>query len=243
MNAHSTMEAAMPPSGMEPAPGAGAPPASEPKRAGRRARPGAAGAVAAVVVVVALIVVVLHRPGGSPLRVSPAAPGADWQTYHDPLGLFSARIPANWTVRATTGTQSYGDRTGSATETAEIIQFNDPALGAVLASFEVSAEPIRNDFERHWYCQGFSRKNGTFHGIPVEQEFDALWLFETANAHFQLNVNIPGVLGAPHSETLHPATDPTPTPLPAALVASERATLATILDAFQPTNGRALSSP
>ncbi|HEV2235968.1 MAG TPA: hypothetical protein VGR57_04820, partial [Ktedonobacterales bacterium] len=130
----------MQPSGMEPTPGAGAPSASESRRAGRRARVGAFGAVAAVVVVVALIVLVLHRPDGSPLGITPAAPGADWQTYHDPLGLFSARIPANWTAHATTGMETYGDRTGSATETSEIVQFNDPALVADLAPFAISAD-------------------------------------------------------------------------------------------------------
>ncbi len=233
----------MPSSEMESAPSGAVPPQGELLRVRRRVRLSTLGAGAALCLVVALFALVLVRPDGSPLGITPAAPGADWRIYHDPLGLFTARIPATWTTNATTGTESYGDRTGSATETSEIVQFNDPALGAVLAPFEVSADPIRNDFERHWYCQGFARKNGTFHGIPAEQEFDALWLFETANAHFQLNVNIPGVLGAPHSETLHPATDPTPTPLPAAMVATERATLATMLAAFQPTNATALACP
>ena len=80
-----------------------------------------------------------------------------------------------------------------------------------------------------------------FHGIPAEQLADAVWLFETANAHFQLNLNIPGVLGGPHTQPLHPATDPTPTPLPVAMVVADRVTLGTILGAFQPTDATPLS--
>jgi hypothetical protein len=237
------MEAAMQPSGMEPAPGADAVSASESTHTGRRARLGAAGAVAAVVVVVALIVAVLHRPGGSPLGVNPAAPGADWQTYHDPLGLFSARIPATWQANATTGTETFGDRTGSASESTEIIQFSDPALGAGSAFFFVSGAPIRGDFEHHWYCQASTQKSGTFHGIPADHFEDATWLFQTANAAFQLDVEIPGVLGPIHSQPQYFVPPPTPTLLPSVLVAADRATLATILDAFQPTNATALSCP
>jgi hypothetical protein len=228
---------------MESAPGDGAPGKSP--RNGWRARLGMLGAVAAMCVIVGLIVVLLRPPGAGigTVGVNPSGAAApnEWQAYHDPLGLFSARLPATWTAHATTGTASYGDRTGSATETTEIVQFSDPALGAGSAGFEVSAEPIKSDFERHWYCQGFTRKNDTFHGIPTEHEYDALWLFDTANAHFQLNVDIPGVLGAPHSQPPQFGWHPTPTPLPAETVAADRATLSTILSAFQPTDATPLS--
>lgn len=209
----------------------------------RRVRVGAIGAVAAVCVVVALFAVVTRAPGDGTLGGDPNGPAApaDWQTYRDPLGLFSVRLPKGWTAQSSTSSETFGDRTGSATETAEMIQFSDPALGAASARVDVSAAPIKTDFERHWYCQGFPQKTSSFHGIPAESTSDAMWLFDTGNAHFQLDVWIPGVLVPPHSSPLQLAPVPTATPLPQATVAADRAVISTILGSFRPTNAAALS--
>jgi hypothetical protein len=235
----------MQPPEMESAPGVEALREGKPPRAGRRVRLGALGAVAAMCLVVALFAVVMHRPNLGTLGVNPHGPAAqaDWQTYRDPLGLFSVRLPKEWTAQVSTGEESYGDRTGSATETAETIQFSDPALGAGSAGFDVDASPIQSEFERHWYCQGFTQKQSAFHGIPAEHLSDATWLFDTANAHFQLDVWIPGILEPAHSQPLQLTPIPTATPLPPATVATDRSVLDTILGAFQPTNATALSCP
>jgi hypothetical protein len=94
----------MQPSEMESTPSVDALREGEPPRAGRRARLSALGAVAATCLVVVLIAVLLHR-SDSALGVNPNGPPApaDWQTYLDPLGLFSVRLPAEWTAHVYTG--------------------------------------------------------------------------------------------------------------------------------------------
>jgi hypothetical protein len=150
------------------------------------------------------------------------------------------RLPPAWTARADTGEESFGDRTGSASETTETVQFTDPALGAGSAGFDVDAAPIHSAFERHWYCQDYLQKWSAFHGIPAEHLSDATWLFDTANAHFQLDVWIPGVLEPPHTQLPQLTPVPTATPLPPGTVAEDRSLLGTILGAFQPTNATPL---
>ncbi len=184
-------------------------------------------------------------PTSGTLGVNPNGPAApaDWQTYRDPLGLFSVRLPKQWRAQVSTGQASFGDRSGSASEPTETIQFSDPALGGARAQVDVNASPIQSAFERHWYCQAFPQKNGTFHGIPADHNQDATWLFDTANAHFQLDVWIPGVLEPWHSHGAELTPVPTATPLPQATVAADRAVLGIILGVFQPTNATALSCP
>jgi hypothetical protein len=233
----------MQPSEMDSAPHAAMPEANPTPRASRRVRLGALGAAAALCLVVALFVALTHGlAGGSPASGAPAA----WQTYRDPLGLFTVRLPGAWSAHADMSQETFGDRTGSASETTEIIQFSDPALGAASARFSADAAPIRTDFERHWYCQGPSHTNSSFHGLPAESPSDATWLFETANARFarfQLDVWIPGVLEPPHTSPLQLTPVPTATPLPQATVAADRTIIKTILGSFQPSNAAALTCP
>lgn len=215
--------------------------ASAGTRRGRRAgRLGILVAGVAVALVVALFAVVsLQR--GSGLGTPPPVVPASWQTYHDPAGLFSLRVPDGWTVDIETGTSTFGDRTGSATETSEFVSVHDPAQTTGSARFDVNAAPISTAFERHWYCQAFPSANSDFHGIPATSMGQAMWLFDTANAHFQLDVWIPGVLEPPHSSPMMPSSMPTATPLPAATVAVDRQILAAMLGSFAPTDPHALA--
>lgn len=207
------------------------------RRAGRL---GLAAAGVAVALVVALFAVLsLQRGGGA--GVPPPVVPSSWQTYHDPAGLFSLRVPDGWAVHLDTSAASYGDRTGSATETDEFLSVSDPAQGSASAHFDVYASPIRTAFERHWYCQGFPSANTAFHGFPTTLTDQAMWLFDTANAHFQVSVWIPGVLEPPHSVPLILTPVPTATPLPATWVAVDRQMLATMLGSFAPTNAHALA--
>lgn len=200
---------------------------------------GILGTGVAMALVVALFTILsLPRGGGaSPLPVVPA----NWQTYHDPAGLFSLRMPRGWIADLSTSTETFGDRTGSATETSEYLAVRDPTQGGGSPRFYVSAAPISTAFERHWYCQAFPGANDTFHPIPAPAMGQAMWLFDTANAHFQLDVWIPGVLEPPHSSPIMPPSMPTPTSLPATTITVDRQILATILGSFAPTNPRALS--
>ena len=233
----------MPPAERESTPRDGTLGKDEVPRTGQRGRPRALGVVAAIGLVVTLLAMVLHRPASGPLGLlltGPAAP-AEWPTYRDPLGLFRVRLPPAWTAVVYMGEDSWGDRTGSATEPEEAVQVSDPALGAGSARFDVDATPIHTAFERHYYCQAAWQWWRTVLSFPIDDLSDATWLVDTANAHFRLKVMIPGVLGWPHASR-HPLTPvPTATPLPPVTVAADLSVLSTIVGAFQPTNATALS--
>lgn len=228
----------MHPSEMEPAPAVEAPQSKQAPRGAWRVRLGAFGAIVAVCLIVALFAVLMLRPS-SLFGVTPSVP-ANWQTYHDPSGLFSVQMPSEWTVQVSTSTESFGDNTGSATETEEMIRFSDPALGEASAQVYVSASPIQSDFERHWYCQSFGQANPLPHDIPPETLSPGPFLFNTANAHFQVSAVIPGVLGPPHTSPVFTSPPPTPTPLPSQTVAVDRTVLSMILGSFLPANSTPL---
>jgi hypothetical protein len=151
------------------------------------------------------------------------------------------RLPPPWTVRFDTGSSGFGDSTGSATETDEFISFTDPAQGDASPWVSVNATPIHTAFERHWYCGAFPGKHDSFHGIPAQSVFDVEWLFETGNAHFQIDYAIPGVKGPPHTSPLILTPSPIPTPLPPSTVFADQTLVNTILASFQPTDPHALA--
>lgn len=177
----------MHPSDMQSTTNVEAPQSKEAPRTGWRARLGVFGALAAACLVVALFALVMRRSDGGLFGVSPNTP-ADWQTYRDPRGLFSARLPKQWATSVETSTDTFGDNTGSATEITEMIGFSDPALGEASARVNVLAAPIQSDFERHWYCQSFSQTTNPLHGISAGSLSPGPFLFDTANAHFQVSV-------------------------------------------------------
>lgn len=199
-----------------------------------------------VCVVLALFAVLLVRGPGSaqsPLSSGPSVP-VGWQSYHDPAGLFRVRLPVTWAVRLDTSSATFGDRTGSATETDEMIRFSDPAQGNASPAVLVTVAPIRTDFERHWYCNAWrSSEHDSFHGYPAAtmSPGSATWLFESATAHFQLAYMIPGVAGPPSTGPLMLTPVPTPTPLPKATIDADTTTVNTILASFQPTSASPLA--
>ncbi|MFI5273919.1 MAG: hypothetical protein ACHQ4H_12875 [Ktedonobacterales bacterium] len=212
--------------------------------AGRRPPIGRVSTVVAVVavgLVVALFALLVLRQSTAASFPQGAAPPVDWQTYRDPTGLFSVKLPRSWQVTIETGTSSFGDRTGSATEQDEMISFTDPALGSASASVYVYAAPIHTAFEQHWYCQARQDYNATFDGIAAHAEGDVLWLFETRNAHFQLSYVIPGVKGPPHSSPIMRGPVVTETPLPQAEIATDESIVNAMLVSFQLTSTHSLS--
>jgi hypothetical protein len=141
----------------------------------------------------------------------------------------------------TAGEYALRPRAASRDQQNPTAHFSDLTVGAASARAYVDARPIKGDFERHWYCQAWQHKNCSFHGIPADNTSDATWLFETRNAHFQLDVWIPGVLEPPHSSPLQLTPVPTATPLPQATVTADQTIIATILGSFQPANTAPLS--
>lgn len=200
-------------------------------------------------VVAGLATVLLGRanaPGGSsPSIGGGSADTSGWQTYHDRMNLFSLRMPPGWTAQVTTNNGTVGDNTGSMSVTTENVVLSDPTQGDVSAKMFISAESIDSAFARHWYSQAWpgSQYNTTFHGIPAQHFDQTVWLFNSAGAHFQLDVMIPGVISPPME--LGPITvlPPTPTPLPANQLAADRADINGMLATFRPSNPAPLSCP
>jgi hypothetical protein len=206
---------------------------------------------AGIGIVTVLFVALLAHPFGMPQPFgwfgAPPVP-ADWQTYRDPAGLFSVRMPPGWAVRFSTDSATFGDRTGSASETSEDVFISDPALNNGPPSLisgspwvAIHADPINTDFERHWYCQGFAQPSGPptfFFGVPAQSDSNGGWLLETAHAHFQIDA-----ANGPSYEYPGPATPSTPTPLPPATVTADQILINAILGSFRPTDPHALNCP
>ena len=206
-------------------------------------------ALVVVAVVGGLAIALLGRGSAPANGSSPSIGGSGsvntsgWQVYHDPMNLFSLRVPPGWTAQVSTSTGTMGDRTGSMTETMETVELSDPTQGQASARVIVDAEPINSDFAHHWYCQAWPARSQTttFHGIPAVHFEPAVWLFSSANAHFQLDVAIPGVLEPSHSGS--PIPQPTATPLPASWVAADRNDINGALATFQTASASPLSCP
>jgi hypothetical protein len=206
-----------------------------------------AGASVALVAVVATFgAIALARSGAPGVITSGAGPAGaspkDWKLYHDPLGLFSMRIPPNWRATVDMGTFSEGDNEGSMSGRSENISFRDPAQRDGV-NVSVSALQITSDFGRRLYCGSFSDRGPgqalttvSFNGYrATEMPPDGtVWLFESYNAHFQVGVEIPGVLvPANPGGPMNPP--PTPTAPPQSIIHADRALLASALRSFKPT--------
>ncbi|PWT76172.1 MAG: hypothetical protein C5B60_04415 [Chloroflexi bacterium] len=75
---------------------------------------------------------------------------------------------------------------------------------------------------------GESDVSDTFHGFPAQYMGNqASWIFDTGNAHFQVDVTIPGVEGPLDPGV--PIILPTATPLPATWVATDQVDVGQIL--------------
>lgn len=213
------------------------------------ARPRRRGWLGALVAVVALVVVVatfgaisLARAGVTSMSgkssLGPSVATTTWRVYHDPLGLFTMRVPPGWVDSGGLGGAfTMGDRSGSFSGQTEEISFSDPALGSASARISVNADQINSAFGRQWYCGEWrSQEGSTFNGFAANEMSPqgAGWMFESYNAHFQINVEIPGVLEGPHSSPPMMTPPPIPTPLPQAMVQQDRTLLNSSLNSFQP---------
>lgn len=173
------------------------------------------------------------------------APGstADWQTYHDPLGLFTMRLPPGWTASVEMGSFTQGDRNGSDSGQDEMIRFSDLAQGKTSAVIFVYAQPIHDTaVAQSMMCGARGQESGTFQGYPASTQ-PALILFESGNAHFQIDEVIPGVLAPanPGGPMIPSPPPPTPTPLSASTISTHRALLSDALASFYPTDAQPLA--
>lgn len=186
--------------------------------------------------------------GNNPLTLAPqSVPGstgstAGWQLYHDPLNLFTLRLPPGWTAKnGDLGSYTEGNRDGSFSGQSEYITLSDPARGAGSTNLSVSASQIPNSpIALTMNCEWRTHESATFNGYPADTTLPAVILFESANAHFQIDETIPGVIVPINSGgALNPP--PPPTAAPAATVTADKALIATMLTSFRPTDPHPLA--
>ena len=192
-----------------------------------------------VAIVVALLAVIglvraAHRP---------AATG--WQTYHDPLGLFTVGVPPGWTVRGgLSGRVGFGGPAGGVSEVPEGVTITNPAHGTGSGYVNVFAYYVPPAFVNgDGVCRYFGpAAYGPFRGPPWRlTPYPGTWLVDTQNAHFQIDSAVPGVWGPGHGSPLFPP--PTPTPVPASWVALDRPMVNAVLASFRPAAAPVSSCP
>lgn len=218
-----------------------------PAQPGRRALVGAFVTLALIAALVAgfgALSLLKHAPTASILAPQ-LAPGSirGWQIYHDPLGLFTMRLPPGWKASVSMGTYSEGDRQGSFSGQSESIAFRDPTRGAdstnlAVYAMQIPASPIAATMN----CNARAHETATFNGYPADTSLLAVILFESANAHFQIDETIPGVI-VPMNPGGPMNPPPPPTAAPAATVTADKALIATMLASFQPSAPHPLACP
>lgn len=193
-----------------------------------------AGVLVAAVICLSIGLGLIHGASGAPTR-NPLATSS-WQTYRDPAGLFTVRLPPGWIAHLTAGTASISNSGGSATEKTELVVFSMASDGATGRRLTVYAEPIQTAFEREWYCQGRAVQNATFHHIPAEHE-GASWIFNVANAHFQVLYAAPNASQRVAAGQSTPAlAGSSPTIASSTSSSGDQAIIDAMLGSFQPEN-------
>lgn len=212
--------------------------------------------VRAGLVTLAAVMVVVLLAGLLWLRTIEAGlfPGAAlvstsaWQTYHDPLNLFSIKAPTDWSVLHEEGSGTFGDRSGSYSYTGEDIWLGVPPENVDGLGVWLNVEPLTTDFARQWTCQAFNPSFGTIFapsttlgGIPASYDGGDTWMVEAHDAHFQINAHYPGGPQSPHGSPAMPLAQPTPTPVPPGQLATGKQIISTVLASFMLTNPTPLS--
>lgn len=166
---------------------------------------------------------------------------ASWQVYHDPLGLFTVRVPPGWTSHSSEqGTYTEGNRQGRFTGQDENATFSDPTRGAGSTTLGVYVMQIPDSpVAAAMNCSERVHETATFNGYPADTTTHGVILFESANAHFQIGETIPGVIVPVGPTSLNPP--PPPTAAPAATVTADKALIAAMLASFQPTDPHPLA--
>lgn len=132
-------------------------------------------------------------------------PGAGWQIYRDPTGLFTVQMPPGWTGHySDQGSATEGDQTTSVTIETYATTLGDPPDSTATFKFAVSYWPLPNAFARQWQCQQRQQLDTTIDGLPAEHGggtvYDPL-LLDTEAAHYQIDYVLGD--GLPISPVLH----------------------------------------
>jgi hypothetical protein len=193
------------------------------------------GALGLAVVVALFAVIVLVR------RAAHGSAATGWQTYHDPLGLFTVGVPPGWTAQGgLSGWVGFGGPAGSVSEVPEGVRVTNPAHGTGSGYVYIFAYYVPPAFVNGGSCYSFRpAAYGPFPGPPWRlTPYPGTWLVDTQNAHFQIESAVPGVWGP---LSISPGLPPPP--VPASWVAVDEPVVNAVLTSFRPAARPVSSCP
>ncbi|MGH2514868.1 MAG: hypothetical protein ACRDHP_04365 [Ktedonobacterales bacterium] len=204
----------------------------------RRALLGGSLAVVALVVVFGLLFAYLRAPRLTALAGGQTPKG--WQTYRDPAGAFTIRIPPEWRATVSTGESTMGNNSGSFSSQDEYVELGTSSNLLLGTGVGIDVEPLPNAFARQWTCQsGLDSPNTTIGGWPATSG-SWTWFLDTNAAHYQISTSFPGG-GSPHSSPAMPAGQPLSTPVPQATVTASEQLITLVVSTFRPIPATPLS--
>jgi hypothetical protein len=167
---------------------------------------------------------------------------ADWQTYRDPAGLFTLRMPVSWQVTQD-GSGDFGNTRVGIDYPSKDWTFGVPDQtvqgGYVGPRLTVEVAPLTDSRHRNYLCT-----DAPLHGSPYrigDLNAESIGLngqleLYAQNAWFTLLPYYPGqpTVGS------HPRGVPFPTPLPANLIQTYKQISATVVGSFRPIPDQAL---
>lgn len=228
------------------------------ERSPRAPEPSGAGQLRAVIgifyvglIVLVFAAVLAGRAGGAATvaAVTPptAVPGLagipHGVRYRDPHGLFTVVLPKGWRLTTTTGGGNEGNRTGSASFPIYILHFMPPTSDRAHSgdALDITENPLLNAFMRQWQCSAGFTPNTKLAGLPADRlgEQD-VWLLDTYNAHYQIDVIFDGALIVNSGGPALTAPPPTPTPAPPGYAQANQQLMLHVLASFAPIPAKAL---
>ncbi len=221
-------------------------PVSQPRWRGKIA---ALAVTGAVVVLAAVTFAVLSAHGvGSPQGGTGLPPTVmmNWQTYRDPSGYFTMRIPADWQVSKGSVTGEFGNTKYGTSFPITSYDFGPTLAGNQHISLHIEVSPIQTANQHDYLCkqppQWNMPKQRLGHLMAYYSDGSKQYFLYAQKAYIMLQYYYPGEPGLinPGGPALR-TIPPTSTPVPATQLHANQTTITAILASFAPIPDAALS--
>ncbi|HLZ24856.1 MAG TPA: hypothetical protein VKQ30_22270 [Ktedonobacterales bacterium] len=210
-------------------------PGSRKRTRGGRTTVMASGLIAIMLILLFALAFWRLRPTPSQPQILPgdAVVPASWQTYRDPAGYFTIRIPPAWRASAGTSQATMGDSTGSFSTQNEDVTVGTNTYLLLGTGVGIYVQPIPNAYARQWMCRNtLGPLNTTLAGLPASYQ-SWTWLLDTSAAHFQISTSFPGG-GSPHTSPVMTGKSLPPSPVPQATVSANEQLVQLVVSTFRP---------